>query len=81
MKPAIVLLHSSMSSKAQWATLVEQLTPDFRCIPLDLLGYGTAPYPPGAGRSAAAWAATGSTSPGSGSSWRTASTVAVALAA
>ncbi len=48
MKPAIVLLHSSMSSKAQWATLVEQLTPDFRCIPLDLLGYGGAPYPPGA---------------------------------
>lgn len=50
MKPAIVLLHSSMSSKAQWAPLVEQLTPDFRCIPLDLLGYGAAPYPPGAGQ-------------------------------
>ncbi|SEN54253.1 Pimeloyl-ACP methyl ester carboxylesterase [Duganella sp. CF517] len=48
MKPAIVLLHSSMSSKAQWAPLVEQLTPEFRCIPLDLLGYGAAPYPPGA---------------------------------
>ena len=48
MKPAIVLLHSSMSSKAQWAALVEQLTPDFRCIPLDLLGYGGAPYPSGA---------------------------------
>lgn len=49
MKPVIVLLHSSMSSKAQWAPLVEELTPDFRCIPLDLLGYGAAPYPPGAG--------------------------------
>ena len=50
MKPAIVLLHSSMSSKAQWATLVDQLAPDFRCIPLDLLGYGSAPYPQGAGQ-------------------------------
>ncbi|HEX8404734.1 MAG TPA: alpha/beta hydrolase [Duganella sp.] len=49
MKPAIVLLHSSMSSKAQWATLVEQLTPDFRCIALDLQGYGGAPFPAGAG--------------------------------
>ena len=48
MKPAIVLLHSSMSSKAQWATLVDQLAPDFRSIPLDLLGYGAAPYPQGA---------------------------------
>jgi pimeloyl-ACP methyl ester carboxylesterase len=50
MKPAVVLLHSSMSSKAQWATLVEQLTPDFRCIPLDLQGYGGAPFPAGASR-------------------------------
>nr|WP_315394308.1 alpha/beta hydrolase [uncultured Duganella sp.] len=49
MKPAIVLLHSSMSSKAQWAPLVDQLAPDFRCIPLDLLGYGGAPFPPRAG--------------------------------
>jgi pimeloyl-ACP methyl ester carboxylesterase len=48
MTPAIVLLHSSMSSKAQWATLIEQLTPDFRCIPLDLQGYGGAPFPAGA---------------------------------
>ena len=48
MKPAIVLLHSSMSSKAQWAPPVDQLTPDFRCIALDLQGYGGAPFPAGA---------------------------------
>ena len=49
MKPAIVLLHSSMSSKAQWATLSTQLADKYRCIPLDLLGYGAAPFPAGAG--------------------------------
>ena len=45
MKPAIVLLHSSMSSKAQWAALSTQLADRYRCIPLDLLGYGAAPFP------------------------------------
>ena len=48
MKPAIVLLHSSMSSKAQWAALSAQLADSYRCIPLDLLGYGAAPFPAGA---------------------------------
>jgi len=47
MKPAVVLLHSSMSSKAQWATLAAQLADRFHCIPLDLQGYGAAPFPAG----------------------------------
>ncbi|WP_070358932.1 alpha/beta fold hydrolase [Duganella sp. HH105] len=45
MKPAVVLLHSSMSSKAQWAGLVSQLDDHFRCIAVDLLGYGASPFP------------------------------------
>jgi pimeloyl-ACP methyl ester carboxylesterase len=45
MKPAVVLLHSSMSSKAQWADLTAQLDAGFRCIAVDLLGYGASPFP------------------------------------
>jgi pimeloyl-ACP methyl ester carboxylesterase len=48
MKPAVVLLHSSMSSKAQWGALAEQLSDRFDCVALDLQGYGTAPFPSGA---------------------------------
>jgi pimeloyl-ACP methyl ester carboxylesterase len=36
----IVLLHSSLSSKAQWGALAARLTPRFRVIALDLCGYG-----------------------------------------
>ncbi|MYN47161.1 alpha/beta fold hydrolase [Pseudoduganella sp. FT93W] len=45
MKPAVVLLHSSMSTKAQWGELVSQLSDGYRCIAVDLLGYGSAPFP------------------------------------
>lgn len=45
MKPAVVLLHSSMSSKAQWTDLMSQLEGGFRCIAVDLLGYGASPFP------------------------------------
>jgi pimeloyl-ACP methyl ester carboxylesterase len=45
MKPAVVLLHSSMSSKAQWSDLTAQLDAGFRCIAVDLLGYGASPFP------------------------------------
>jgi pimeloyl-ACP methyl ester carboxylesterase len=45
MKPAVVLLHSSMSSKAQWGALAEQLAGRFDCVALDLQGYGAAPFP------------------------------------
>ena len=34
-----------MSSKAQWAGLVSQLEDNFRCIAVDLLGYGASPFP------------------------------------
>jgi len=37
---AVVLLHSSMSSRNQWRALVEQLQSHYRVISIDLLGYG-----------------------------------------
>ena len=45
MKPAVVLLHSSMSSKSQWLPLKEQLRDGYNCIGVDLLGYGASPFP------------------------------------
>jgi pimeloyl-ACP methyl ester carboxylesterase len=45
MKPAVVLLHSSMSSKSQWLSLKEQLGDSYRCMAVDLLGYGASPFP------------------------------------
>ena len=41
----VVLLHSSLSSKAQWTALAERLAPRFRVIALDLYGYGDSPMP------------------------------------
>lgn len=49
MKPAVVLLHSSMSSKSQWSALKAQLGDAYRCIPVDLQGYGASPFPADAG--------------------------------
>ncbi|MRW91294.1 alpha/beta fold hydrolase [Duganella sp. FT80W] len=49
MKPAVVLLHSSMSSKSQWLPLKAQLEASWRCIAVDLQGYGAAPFPSDAG--------------------------------
>lgn len=43
--PALVLLHSSMSSARQWRELVDQLEDTFRIVNFDLLGYGQAPAP------------------------------------
>jgi pimeloyl-ACP methyl ester carboxylesterase len=45
MKPAVVLLHSSMSSKSQWSSLKAQLGDAYRCIAVDLQGYGASPFP------------------------------------
>lgn len=45
-RPAVVLLHSSMSSRSQWAALMAEHEAAFRFIALDLLGYGKAPFPP-----------------------------------
>jgi len=44
--PAVVLLHSSMSSKGQWKRLVRRLRDRYRTMSIDLAGYGTAPMPP-----------------------------------
>ncbi|ABC31142.1 predicted Hydrolase or acyltransferase (alpha/beta hydrolase superfamily) [Hahella chejuensis KCTC 2396] len=41
----ILLLHSSMSSKAQWKMLTSQLQDNYRTLAVDLWGYGEAPYP------------------------------------
>lgn len=45
LRPAVVLLHSSMSSRSQWAELSALLEAQFRCIAVDLLGYGKSPFP------------------------------------
>ncbi|WP_338771360.1 alpha/beta hydrolase [Massilia sp. METH4] len=44
-RPAVVLLHSSMSSRSQWAALTAAHEAAYRFIALDLLGYGKAPFP------------------------------------
>lgn len=36
----VVLLHGSMSSKAQWNALTQRLAPQFQAIAIDLHGYG-----------------------------------------
>ncbi|WP_417793523.1 alpha/beta fold hydrolase [Terasakiella pusilla] len=41
----LVMLHSSMSSKKQWAGLAERVSSDFTCIAIDLIGYGAASLP------------------------------------
>ena len=48
-RPAVVLLHSSMSSKGQWSELMAQHDDSFRFIAVDLLGYGKSPFPADAG--------------------------------
>jgi pimeloyl-ACP methyl ester carboxylesterase len=47
-RPAVVLLHSSMSSRSQWGPLMADPAAPLRFIALDLLGYGKAPFPPAA---------------------------------
>lgn len=44
--PVVVLLHSSMASKAQWKALCERLMPRWRLLAIDLYGYGDAPAAP-----------------------------------
>jgi len=39
----VVLLHSSLSSRAQWKALVPRLERGYRVLAVDLLGYGEAP--------------------------------------
>ena len=42
---AVVMLHSSMSSKSQWRALMQSLQGRYRVIAIDLLGYGESPPP------------------------------------
>lgn len=46
--PAVVLLHSSVSGNRQWRRLTDDLTPRFRVLAINLLGYGSTPSWPGA---------------------------------
>src|SRR5258706_16008410 len=41
----VVMLHSSLGSKAQWSALAQRLAPRFRVIAIDLCGYGGNPLP------------------------------------
>lgn len=50
---AVVMLHASLGSKAQWSPLVAAMAPRFRAIALDLRGYGDLP-PAGLGMSTGA---------------------------
>jgi pimeloyl-ACP methyl ester carboxylesterase len=43
--PLVILLHSSMSSKDQWLSLVTRLKSDFTLLSIDLSGYGASPFP------------------------------------
>ncbi|UFS71068.1 alpha/beta hydrolase [Geomonas sp. RF6] len=43
---AVVLLHSSLSSKNQWKGLIPLLAGRYRVIAVDLYGYGETPFPP-----------------------------------
>jgi pimeloyl-ACP methyl ester carboxylesterase len=42
---AVVALHSSMSSKLQWARLAKRLEQNYRFIAIDLHGYGATDFP------------------------------------
>lgn len=41
----VVLLHSSLSSKLQWYSLMESMSTDYLVIAVDLYGYGESPFP------------------------------------
>jgi pimeloyl-ACP methyl ester carboxylesterase len=45
-KPTIVMLHGIVSSSKHWHNLTPLLTPSFRCVAIDLLGFGDSPKPP-----------------------------------
>ena len=44
-KPVIVLLHGIAASGEDWRALIPLLTPYYRCITIDLLGFGRSPKP------------------------------------
>lgn len=44
--PAVLMLHSSLSSHKQWSMLARQLAADYQLFLPDLAGYGSQPAPP-----------------------------------
>lgn len=44
-RPAVVLVHGLASSSVTFDNLVPLLEPDYRCIAIDLLGFGESPVP------------------------------------
>ncbi|MCC6145035.1 MAG: alpha/beta fold hydrolase, partial [Candidatus Hydrogenedentes bacterium] len=38
--PAVVLLHGFLGTRKDWRPVVDELTPDYRCISVDLPGHG-----------------------------------------
>ena len=46
--PVVILLHGLASSSRNWEEIVPLLSPRYRCITIDLLGFGQSPKPEGA---------------------------------
>jgi len=44
-KPVVVLLHGIAASGEGWGELIPLLTPYYRCVTIDLLGFGRSPKP------------------------------------
>lgn len=44
--PTVMLLHSSAASGQQWRKLIQRLTPRYRILAPDLIGYGSTPMLP-----------------------------------
>lgn len=44
-KPVVILLHGIAASSDKWNLLLPQLSDQFRCITLDLVGFGKSPKP------------------------------------
>ena len=42
---ALIFLHGFLGSSANWQRLIQQLAPHYRCIALDLLGFGNSAQP------------------------------------
>lgn len=43
--PVVVLLHGIAASGEDWGKLIPLLTPRYRCVTIDLLGFGKSPKP------------------------------------
>jgi pimeloyl-ACP methyl ester carboxylesterase len=43
--PPIIMLHGIATSSASWSKLIPLLAPNYKCITIDLLGFGDSPKP------------------------------------